>query len=74
MLQTVVTELFGIRHPVLLGGMGVGTDPALVAAVSEAGGLGGIPPENAALIGASGYPTTIDAASSASPTWCSSSV
>ena len=34
-------ELLGIRHPVLLAGMAGGyTTPALVAAVSEAGGLG----------------------------------
>jgi len=39
-LRTRLTERFGIRHPVLLGGMGSGTGPALVAAVSAAGGLG----------------------------------
>lgn len=39
-MRTQVTELLGISHPVLLGGMGTGTDPALVAAVGEAGGLG----------------------------------
>jgi NAD(P)H-dependent flavin oxidoreductase YrpB (nitropropane dioxygenase family) len=39
-LSTRLTERLGIRHPVLLGGMGSGTGPALVAAVSEAGGLG----------------------------------
>jgi len=40
MLHTRVCDLFGIRHPVLLGGMASGTTPELVAAVSNAGGLG----------------------------------
>ena len=40
MLRTRITELLGIEHPIVLGGMGTGTSPALVAAVSEAGGLG----------------------------------
>ncbi len=40
MLTTKACELFGIAHPVVLGGMGVGTNPELVAAVSNAGGLG----------------------------------
>lgn len=40
MLTTRVCELLGIRHPVVLGGMGLGTNPDLVAAVSGAGGLG----------------------------------
>jgi len=49
-LRTRITELLGIEHPVVLGGMGAGTGPELVAAVSEAGGLGvqggvGRPPE-----------------------------
>jgi len=40
-LRTRVTELLGIEHPVILGGMGRGaTVPPMVAAVSEAGGLG----------------------------------
>jgi NAD(P)H-dependent flavin oxidoreductase YrpB (nitropropane dioxygenase family) len=37
---TRVCALFGIEHPVVLGGMGTGTSPDLVAAVSAAGGLG----------------------------------
>eukprot|EP00008_Paramoeba_atlantica_P011730 CAMPEP_0201484704 /NCGR_PEP_ID=MMETSP0151_2-20130828/8859_1 /ASSEMBLY_ACC=CAM_ASM_000257 /TAXON_ID=200890 /ORGANISM="Paramoeba atlantica, Strain 621/1 / CCAP 1560/9" /LENGTH=332 /DNA_ID=CAMNT_0047868489 /DNA_START=87 /DNA_END=1085 /DNA_ORIENTATION=- len=38
--KTRVTEMLGIEHPIILGGMtGVGT-PELCAAVSEAGGLG----------------------------------
>jgi NAD(P)H-dependent flavin oxidoreductase YrpB (nitropropane dioxygenase family) len=39
-LRTRVTDLLGIRHPVLLAPMGGGTDARLVAAVSHAGGLG----------------------------------
>jgi NAD(P)H-dependent flavin oxidoreductase YrpB (nitropropane dioxygenase family) len=35
-----MAEVLGIEHPVVLGGMGSGTSPELVAAVSEAGGLG----------------------------------
>jgi enoyl-[acyl-carrier protein] reductase II len=39
-METRITELVGIRHPILLGGMaGVG-NANLAAAVSEAGGLG----------------------------------
>jgi NAD(P)H-dependent flavin oxidoreductase YrpB (nitropropane dioxygenase family) len=40
MLHTRVCDLLGIRHPVVLGGMGSATTPRLVAAVSAAGGLG----------------------------------
>ncbi|MEP6767297.1 MAG: nitronate monooxygenase [Acidobacteriota bacterium] len=40
MLRTRATELFGIDHPVVLGGMGSATGTDLVAAVSAAGGLG----------------------------------
>jgi NAD(P)H-dependent flavin oxidoreductase YrpB (nitropropane dioxygenase family) len=40
MLSTRATALFGIDHPVVLGGMGSGTNPQLVVAVSNAGGLG----------------------------------
>src|SRR6266508_3295278 len=40
MLTTRASALFGIEHPVVLGGMGSGTSPELVAAVSNAGGLG----------------------------------
>jgi NAD(P)H-dependent flavin oxidoreductase YrpB (nitropropane dioxygenase family) len=40
MLRTRLTELLGIDHPIVLGGMASGTSPELVAAVSEAGGLG----------------------------------
>src|SRR5207249_5021373 len=40
MLRTRICELLGIAHPVVLGGMGTGTSPRLVAAVCEAGGLG----------------------------------
>jgi NADH:quinone reductase (non-electrogenic) len=45
--QTRVTELLGIEHPIIMGGMtGVGT-PELAAAVSNAGGLGMIAIHNA---------------------------
>lgn len=40
MLTTKICDVFGITHPVVLGGMGMGTNPELVAAVSNAGGLG----------------------------------
>src|SRR5712691_5514900 len=40
MLRTRICELLGIEHPIILGGMGTGTSPELVAAVSAAGGLG----------------------------------
>jgi NAD(P)H-dependent flavin oxidoreductase YrpB (nitropropane dioxygenase family) len=47
-LRTRVTELLGVEHPVILGGMGSGaTVPGLVAAVSDAGGLG--------ILGCTGY-------------------
>jgi len=42
MLSTPITELFGIRHPVLLAGMGGVSDAELAAAVTNAGGLGSI--------------------------------
>src|SRR5438876_10477204 len=40
MLRTRICELLGIRHPIVLGGMGTATNPELVAAVTNAGGLG----------------------------------
>jgi NAD(P)H-dependent flavin oxidoreductase YrpB (nitropropane dioxygenase family) len=40
MLKTRLGAVLGIQHPVVLGGMGLGTNPRLVAAVSNAGGLG----------------------------------
>lgn len=40
MIRTRVTELLGIRHAIVLGGMAGGSSPELVAAVSNAGGLG----------------------------------
>ncbi len=39
-MKTRITEMLGIEHPVLLAGMGGVSYSALVAAVSEAGGLG----------------------------------
>jgi NAD(P)H-dependent flavin oxidoreductase YrpB (nitropropane dioxygenase family) len=40
MIRTPVCDLLDIEHPIALGGMGSATSPALVAAVSRAGGLG----------------------------------
>ena len=40
MLRTRICDLLKIDHPVVLGGMASGTNPALVAAVTGAGGLG----------------------------------
>lgn len=42
MIHTPICDLLGITHPIVLGGMGSATSPALVAAVSNAGGLGTI--------------------------------
>ncbi|KAJ1567171.1 hypothetical protein HK405_006904 [Cladochytrium tenue] len=39
-IQTPLTKLFGIKHPVLLAGMNVAAGPELAAAVTNAGGLG----------------------------------
>lgn len=41
-LSTPITELFGIKHPVLLAGMAGAAGPELAAAVTNAGGLGSI--------------------------------
>lgn len=43
MFHTVVCDLLNIRYPLLQGAMQGGGGPALVAAVSEAGGLGVLP-------------------------------
>jgi enoyl-[acyl-carrier protein] reductase II len=40
MIHTPVCGLLGIRHPIVLGGMAGSTSVPLVAAVSNAGGLG----------------------------------
>lgn len=40
LLTTPATKLLGIQHPILLAGMGFTSGPELVAAVSNAGGLG----------------------------------
>jgi len=42
MIRTRVTEILGIEHPILLGGMAWITGWEMAAAVSEAGGLGTI--------------------------------
>jgi NAD(P)H-dependent flavin oxidoreductase YrpB (nitropropane dioxygenase family) len=39
-LRTRLCDLFNIDYPIVLGGMGSATSPELVAAVSNAGGLG----------------------------------
>lgn len=39
-MKTGMTELFGIKYPIMLAGMNWLTTPKLVAAVSSAGGLG----------------------------------
>ena len=40
MIYTRICDLPRIEHPILLGGMGTATSPALVAAVSDADGFG----------------------------------
>jgi NAD(P)H-dependent flavin oxidoreductase YrpB (nitropropane dioxygenase family) len=42
MIKTPICDLLKIEHPVALGGMGSGTSPELVSAVSNAGGLGAL--------------------------------
>src|SRR3954462_10746711 len=42
MIRTPFTDLFKVEHPIALGGMGSVYAPPLVAAVSEAGGLGAL--------------------------------
>ena len=39
-MRTRITELFGIKYPILLSGMSWISVPKMVAAVSNAGGLG----------------------------------
>jgi NAD(P)H-dependent flavin oxidoreductase YrpB (nitropropane dioxygenase family) len=39
-VKTRITELLGIKHPIIQGAMGWISGPKLVAAVSNAGGLG----------------------------------
>lgn len=40
MIRTKMTELFGIEHPIMLAGMNWVTEPRLISAVCNAGGLG----------------------------------
>jgi NAD(P)H-dependent flavin oxidoreductase YrpB (nitropropane dioxygenase family) len=42
MIRTPICDVLGIEHPIALGGMGSGTSPELVSAVSNAGGLGAL--------------------------------
>ncbi|EKM57576.1 uncharacterized protein PHACADRAFT_170818 [Phanerochaete carnosa HHB-10118-sp] len=39
-ITTPITELFGIKHPILLAGMNIAAGPEIAAAVTNAGGLG----------------------------------
>lgn len=39
-LKTPLTEMLGIQHPIMLAGMGSVSGHELVAAVSNAGGIG----------------------------------
>ena len=39
-MKTRITELYGIKYPIICGGMLWVTDAKLCAAISEAGGLG----------------------------------
>ena len=39
-MKTRITELFGIKYPIMLSGMSWISTPKMVAAVSNAGGLG----------------------------------
>jgi NAD(P)H-dependent flavin oxidoreductase YrpB (nitropropane dioxygenase family) len=39
-ISTPITEMFGIKHPVILAGMNVAAGPELAAAVTNSGGLG----------------------------------
>lgn len=41
-MKTRFTEMFGIKHPIMLAGMNWITQPEIVAAVSNAGGLGNL--------------------------------
>ena len=40
MFKTKMTQMFGIKHPIMLAGMNWITEPELVSAVCNAGGLG----------------------------------
>ena len=46
-MNTRITELLGIKHPIIQGGMAWVAEHHLAAAVSEAGGLGLIGGANA---------------------------
>ncbi|KAL4888804.1 2-nitropropane dioxygenase [Aspergillus ambiguus] len=39
-IQTPITDLLGITHPIMLAGMGTAAGPSLAAAVTNAGGIG----------------------------------
>ncbi len=42
MLKTAITEMFGVKHPIICGAMMWLSIPPLTAAISEAGGLGNL--------------------------------
>jgi nitronate monooxygenase len=42
MIKTAITEMFGIRHPVICGAMMWLGIPRLCAAISNAGGMGNL--------------------------------
>ena len=44
--RTAITELFGVEHPILLGGMDHPARSGLVAAVVNAGAMGFITPRS----------------------------
>ena len=39
-MKTRMTELFGVKHPIVLAGMNWITEPKIISAVCNAGGLG----------------------------------
>lgn len=39
-LRTPLTDLFGIKHPIMLAGMNQAANPELAAAITNGGGLG----------------------------------
>ena len=46
MIKTTITEMFGIKYPVICGGMFVLCKPVLCAAISNAGGMGNLTAAN----------------------------
>lgn len=46
MIKTTITEMFGIKHPIICGGMFGLSKPVLCAAISNAGGMGNLTAAN----------------------------